>query len=123
MVDSIFKNEDVIIKEGCLKLKLQKPKFAAEIAPQVKAAFKELLEKHYLKNIIFDLSAVKFMDSTGLNAIVEGHKLCNGLGGKFVLVGVSEDIGHVIKITKLDSVLFICPPITDTDDKSTIVPA
>jgi anti-sigma B factor antagonist len=60
-------------------------------------------------NFIVDLTQVKFMDSAGLGVLVSGLKVCNKNGGDLVLVGLTENVRELFRITRLDTVFKLFP--------------
>lgn len=62
-----------------------------------------------VKNIILDLSKVKYIDSSGLSSILVANRLCNNDKGILVLTGITEHVAKLIKISQLDNVLNILP--------------
>ena len=76
-------------------------------APELKSEL-ILLKNAGNKNLILDLSAVKYVDSSGLSAILTGNRLWTEEGGQFVLTGVEHpSVKTLISISRLDSVLDI----------------
>lgn len=75
---------------------------------EIKQIILELKEKN-LKNLIINLKEVKYIDSSGLSAILVAHKVCNEKNGIMVLCGVNEHVMKLIKISQLDRVLDILP--------------
>src|ERR1035437_9653698 len=61
------------------------------------------------RNIILDLSQVKFADSSGLSSLLVGHRLCKNAGGVFILTGLNDAVARLITISQLDNVLSIVP--------------
>lgn len=59
--------------------------------------------------LVFDLSEVKYVDSSGLSAILTGNRLWkDNLNDRFIVIGVdSPNIQKLIKISQLDSILAI----------------
>jgi anti-anti-sigma factor len=55
-----------------------------------------LLNAEGFRNIIFDMSAVKFVDSSGLSAILISDRLCKNAGGTFVLTGVNDQVALML---------------------------
>ncbi len=51
------------------------------------------------RNIIFDLSALKFMDSSGIGLIMGRYRLSVAAGGKVFLSGVSPQLDRLISIS------------------------
>jgi anti-sigma B factor antagonist len=56
------------------------------------------------KRIVLDLSAVEFMNSSGLGMLIGGASTLKNAGGRLKLAGASEKILNLIKITKLSPV-------------------
>ncbi len=53
------------------------------------------------KNIVVDLSGVKFMNSSGLGMLISGYTTIKNGGGKFAIAGATEKINSLLVITKL----------------------
>lgn len=96
-------------------LKLHEEKLDSSIAPKLKS---ELITIHAegVKNIILDLSGVKYTDSSGLSALLVGNRVVQEDGGIFVLSGLSDHTTKLIKISQLDSVLNILPTVEEAVD-------
>ena len=74
----------------------------------IKEKIQSQVEAHCYK-LIIDLTQVKFMDSAGLGVLVSGLKVCNKNGGDLVLVGLSENVRELFRITRLDTVFKLFP--------------
>lgn len=84
----------------------------ALIAPELKSEF-VIFFNEGVKNLIFDLSAVQYIDSSGLSAILTADRLWSE-HGSFVVTGVSHpSVKRLIEISRLDSVLTIVPTIEE----------
>jgi anti-sigma B factor antagonist len=57
------------------------------------------------QRLIVDLSAVTFLDSTGINALITGHKDAEAAGKQFIVVPGPEQVMHTLKVTGVDTVL------------------
>lgn len=79
-------------------------KLDASNASELKEQFNEL-QKNSRNKIILDMSLTKYCDSSGLSAILLGHRFCRDTNGKFVLIGVQPMVEKLIKIAQLDTVL------------------
>ncbi len=82
-------------------------------APDLKS---ELIVLHNagINNLILDLSNTKFVDSSGLSAILTGNRLWVEAGNAFVLTGiVHPSVKTLITISRLDSVLTIKETLGD----------
>lgn len=98
-----------------LTLTLHEEKLDSNIAPDLKS---ELITLHAegVRNIILDLSDVKYTDSSGLSALLVGNRVVQEEGGMFVLSCLSDHTSKLIKISQLDSVLNILPTVAEAVD-------
>jgi anti-sigma B factor antagonist len=71
-----------------------------------KAEVIKLFEK-YKKSIAIDMSAVEYIDSSFLGAIVSAFKHLITFQAEVVLVGLSKDITNLFALTRLDKVFKI----------------
>jgi len=55
-------------------------------------------------NLLIDLSAVGFLDSSGLGSLVRALTTSQNEGGSTKLVGVGPQVRKLLEMTKLDSV-------------------
>jgi anti-anti-sigma factor len=96
-------------------LRLHEEKLDSSVAPSLKS---ELITLHAegVKNIILDLSEVKYTDSSGLSALLVGNRIVQEEGGIFILTCLSEHTMKIIKISQLDSVLNILPTVEEGVD-------
>lgn len=87
-------------------------------APDVKSEF-VLLKNKGVQNFILDLSSVKFVDSSGLSAILTANRLWDDAQNEtFVLTGVAENenVKKLIEISRVDTVLTILPTLQESAD-------
>lgn len=76
-------------------------------APDLKAEFLTL-KNQGIPNLILNLENVKYVDSSGLSAILTGNRLWTEEEGLFVLTGVAHpSVKMLISISRLDTVLNI----------------
>ena len=96
-------------------LRLHEEKMDSSIAPSLKS---ELVTLHAegARNIILDLSEVKYTDSSGLSALLVGNRIFQEEGGIFVLSCLSDHTMKLIRISQLDSVLNILPTVEESID-------
>jgi anti-sigma B factor antagonist len=90
------KNENVFFR-------LSERNLDMNIASTLKAEFL-LLCTDDIKNFNIDLSEVQFCDSTGLSALLIAQRHTSINGGKTTLVGCTDNIIKLLKISKLDRV-------------------
>jgi anti-sigma B factor antagonist len=86
--------------------------FDIATSPSVRAALLEAANegKH---DIIVDLSQVEFLDSTGLGALVGGHRRALENGGTVRLVATDGPIGRLLNITGLVRVFPVYRTLAD----------
>ena len=96
-------------------LKLEEEKLDSTVSPDIKSEFIQL-HADGTKNIILDMSSVKYSDSSGLSALLVGNRLFNETKGAFVLTEVSDHVMKLIKISMLDKVLDILPTVAESVD-------
>ncbi len=74
------------------------------LAPVLKS---ELLTIHAegFSNLVLDLSQVKYVDSSGLSALLVGDREFGRNGGIFVISGVQDHVMKLLKISMLDKKL------------------
>jgi anti-anti-sigma factor len=94
---------------------LEEEKLNSVIAPLVKSEM-IVLNAEGVKNIIFDTSRVRFVDSSGLSSILIANRLCKNSGGNLILCAVSDNVHKLIKISQLDSILTIVPTKEESID-------
>jgi anti-anti-sigma factor len=96
-------------------LRLHEEKMDSSVAPGLKS---ELITLHAegIRNIILDLSDVKYTDSSGLSALLVGNRIFQEDGGIFVLSNLSDHTIKLIKISQLDSVLDIMTNVEEAID-------
>jgi len=81
-------------------------KLDAVVAPDLKGEL-VMLNKNNEKNILIDLSSVKYCDSSGLSSLLIGYRMCNEAGGSFVLTGIQPAVQKLFTISQLDSILTV----------------
>ncbi|MCP4439803.1 MAG: STAS domain-containing protein [Aureispira sp.] len=98
---SVEKNEEYAV------LTLEEENLNSVKAPDLKSEL-ILLKNGGIKNMIINLENVKFVDSSGLSAILTGNRLWTEDGKQFMIVGVKHpSVKMLISISRLDSVLSI----------------
>src|SRR5205814_10352681 len=80
------------------------------VSPRISAALAAMIEKKPTR-LVVDLSAVTYIDSSGLAVLIEGMQNVDAYGGKFILVGLQENVKPIFEIARLDRVLIIFPDV------------
>ena len=78
-------------------------------------AFQGELRKESPPVTILDLSAVPYLDSAGMGAIINYYVSCQRSGRKFILAGVSERVHALLELTKTTQLLTVVPTVADAE--------
>lgn len=96
-------------------LQLNEENLNSLIAPDLKSEFVFLCNEG-VRNLILDLSGVKYVDSSGLSAILTANRLWKDQG-IFVLTGiVHPSVQKLIEISRLESIFKILPTVEESID-------
>lgn len=96
-------------------LRLEEEKLNALIAPDLKSEF-IILSNKGIQNLIFDMSGVQFVDSSGLSAILTANRLWKAQGS-FILTGITHpNVIKLMEISRLDTILTIIPTLSESVD-------
>ncbi|HEY1023779.1 MAG TPA: STAS domain-containing protein [Sphingobacteriaceae bacterium] len=101
--------------EKYVLIKLNETKLNSLISPQLKSEF-ILTNTEGQRNIILDLSAVKYSDSSGLSSLLVGHRICKNADGTFIISGINDNIMRLVTISQLENVLTIVPTVEEAID-------
>lgn len=91
-------------KEQYVIFTLLEEKLDTSLSPQLKS---ELLTVHAegYRNLILDMSYVKYTDSSGLSALLVGNRTFHEDDGIFIIASPQDHVMKLIKISMLDKVL------------------
>ena len=78
----------------------------ASVAPQFRAQISELIPK--TKRVVLDLSALSFMDSSGLGSLVSLYVTAQRGGCALELINLSRHVRELLGLTNLLSVFESC---------------
>jgi anti-sigma B factor antagonist len=93
-------------------LTLDEENLNSSLAPQFKSDL-IILSNEGLPGLILDLSNVKFVDSSGLSAILTGHRLWKENGTFFVAGELQPMVKKLIEISRLDSIIRITSTVNE----------
>ena len=66
-----------------------------------------------MKHVMVDLSAVDYIDSSGVASLVEGFQYARSNNLEFGLIGVSDAAMNVLRLARLDQVFSIYASLDD----------
>jgi anti-anti-sigma factor len=106
---------EVIKKENHALVRILSDKLDANNAPALKSEF-VMLSGNEIKNIIVDMAACKYCDSSGLRSILVANRLCDEAIGTLVICGLQPDVDSIFRISMLHTVLFITKDVAEAED-------
>jgi len=95
--------------------KLNEENLNSFMAPDLKSEF-VLLNNEGVRNLIFDMSDVKYVDSSGLSAILTANRLWKDFGCFVLAAATSPAVKKLIEISRLESILTIIPTVEESID-------
>ena len=96
---------DTDVRDGVAQLTLS-GEFDLSVVPRVEDELARV-ELDSPPLLVFDLSALSFMDSSGLRTVVTANERARRQGRRFVVVNGPDAVRRVFQITKVDSVVEI----------------
>jgi anti-sigma B factor antagonist len=93
-------------------LALDEENLNSSLAPQFKSDL-IIMSNEGLSALILDLSNVKFVDSSGLSAILTGHRLWKDSGSFIVAGELHPMVKKLIEISRLDSIIRIAGSVNE----------
>ncbi|HRD52520.1 MAG TPA: STAS domain-containing protein [Flavobacteriales bacterium] len=84
-------------------------------APELKSEL-VYLNKTGVRNVVIDLTATRYCDSSGLSALLVANRLCKSVNGGLVVCGLQEPVQKLVQISQLESVLSVNPTAAEAVD-------
>ena len=79
-------------------------RFDAKAASEVRQLLQQVMDFGY-HNLLIDMSAVTFMDSSGLGVLISALRKCRAAGGNLSLCCLPESVALVLRLTSMEKVL------------------
>ena len=108
-MDKNYLIEDRTIKSD-RSLIILSGRITAANAGEIKTYIRGLYDRGF-KELVFDLSGITFLDSSGLAVFVSAMKNTQEAGGWLKLAGLSEIPGNIFRLTCLDQVIDMYPDV------------
>jgi anti-anti-sigma factor len=96
-------------------LTLDEENLNSTIAPGLKSDL-IFLNQEGVRNLILDLSNVRFVDSSGLSAILTGHRMWKDTGALILAGNLHPMVIKLIEISRLESILVMIPTVEEAID-------
>lgn len=74
-------------------------------AKEVKDMIEEVIKNRGTENLIFDLSNLSFMDSSGIGVVVGRYKLVSNMGGRVAIIRGSSSIDRLLKMSGITKII------------------
>lgn len=68
------------------------------MAQKVRMAVDNEFVRKGAKNVVFDLSSLNFMDSSGIGVLMGRYKLAQKSGGRVIVVGATGSVGKMVSM-------------------------
>jgi anti-sigma B factor antagonist len=99
-------NFEVQETNGTLILSLYEKRLDTTVSSELKGEFL-IICTSAIDQLIIDLSAVDFCDSSGLSALLFAERQMRENDGSVKLVGLTENVATLIKISQLDRIFAV----------------
>ena len=99
-------------KNGVVILNIKEERLDAHNSGELKATLLEIFQSGH-KNILIDLKEVRFIDSSGLGALVSGFKNAISNQGGLKLSSLQTQVRSMFELTRLHRVFEIFPSTTE----------
>jgi len=106
MGSALFQAED---NGAAVLLRFTCPEFDHDKTQQLKSELAACFEQHAGKSCIADISAVEFMPSPTLGALVEAHLSLKKSDRRLIVAAPNDQIAKLLNHAGLDKLLTICP--------------
>lgn len=94
------------VKDNLIILKILETRIDSKMAPELKKEFLAVIVQD-TPNIIIDLSAISYMDSSGLGTLLFARRQAERFQGKFVIANPGPKVQKLIEIAHLTQTLMI----------------
>ena len=99
-------------REGRSILSLKEEWLDASNSGELRGIILDLLEAEG-QRLIMDLSAVRFIDSSGLGTLLNSRKDAYQCSGSIVLTGLQPRVQSMLELTRLNQIFDIFPTLED----------
>jgi len=97
---------------GSMVLFVQEERIDAHNSADLKELVLQLLEQGET-DLVVQLQSVRFIDSSGLGALLAGMKNASSKSGKFTLTNIQPQVLSMFELTRLNRVFEIYPDLQD----------
>ncbi|MGR9014396.1 MAG: STAS domain-containing protein [Gammaproteobacteria bacterium] len=103
---------------GCSVLFIKEERIDAHNSGELKEAVLHLIEQGEV-NIIVQLEQVRFIDSSGLGALLSGYKHAAAKSGRLAIANMQQQVLSMFELTRLNRVFEIYADLNEAFDNET----
>lgn len=103
---------------GCIVLYIREERIDAHNSAELKETILHLIEQGEA-NIIVQLEHVRFIDSSGLGALLSGYKNATAKSGKLAIANMQQQVLSMFELTRLNRVFEIYADLNEAFDNET----
>ena len=104
---------NLYIKKRTLFIRL-KGEMDEHTSTELKLRLCSVIEKYQINNLVFNMQALEFMDSSGIGVILGRYNQIKMANGEIILCEMSEEIRRIVRLSGLER---ICK-IKETEEKA-----
>ncbi len=82
-------------------------------AKKVKDYVEDFIKNKSVVNLIFDFSALSFMDSSGIGVVIGRYKLISSIGGKMAIVNTSSAVERLLAVSGIKKLVAVYKTMND----------
>lgn len=76
-------------------------------APELRTALDRAIDGDGVRDIVLNLSALSFMDSSGIGVLLGRHKKVQSVGGRLVVCGLGPTVRRIFELAGLLKILTV----------------
>ncbi|MBB6216031.1 stage II sporulation protein AA (anti-sigma F factor antagonist) [Anaerosolibacter carboniphilus] len=74
-------------------------------AEEIRDEIDREIDHYSVKNIIFDLSGMNFMDSSGIGVVIGRYKKVSKMGGEVAVININSRVERIFKMSGLFNIV------------------
>jgi len=92
-------------------VRVQGERLDVKSVPRFKECISPLINQHI--QVVLDMSAVQFVDSTGIGVLLQFMKQLNEVEATLKLCGIQQQVDAMFKLVHMDTMFVICKSIEE----------
>jgi anti-sigma B factor antagonist len=106
---------EILKKEDYTLVKVLVERLDSTIAPDLKSEF-VLINSKGESNIVLDLAACSYCDSSGMRAALVAKRLCDEAIGTFILCSLQSQPERLVRLSKIHGSLLVTKTVEEAED-------